>query len=227
MPKKNNSSKVNLNRLKLYCISGLGIDQTPFEFLEIKPEYEMVFINWIKPKKKESLPDYAFRLAEIIDVSEPFSLLGLSFGGMISIEIAKVKKPKHLILISSISSPEKMPGLYKFGKMIKVYAWFPFEWVKKNVKLTNKLFGIKGKAHQRLMHNVMEKTDSQFLRWAIRAILTWKNIEEVPHKSIRGTNDKILPLLKSDADYIIQEGTHFMVVVKANEISKIINEILD
>lgn len=213
--------------MKLYCISGLGIDQTPFEFLEIKREYELVYIKWIKAKKKEPLPDYALRLAEVIDDSEPFSLMGLSFGGMISIEIAKVKKPKHLILISSIPKPAQMPRLYKFGNMIKVYYWFPFEWVKNNVKLTNKLFGIKGKAHQRVMHNVMEKTDAQFLRWAIRAILTWKNTEEVPHKSIRGTRDKILPLLKSDADYIIQDGSHFMVVVKSDQISRIINEILD
>lgn len=213
--------------MKLYCISGLGIDQTPFEFLNIKKEYDLVYINWIEPKKKESLPDYAIRLAEVIDDSEPFSLMGLSFGGMISIEIAKVKKPQHLILISSIPNPGQMPRLYKLGKIMKIYLWFPFELVKKNVKLTNKLFGIKGKAHQRVMHNVMEKTDAKFLRWAIRAILTWKNVEEVPHKSIRGTRDKILPLLKSDADYIIQDGSHFMVVVKADEISRIINEILD
>jgi pimeloyl-ACP methyl ester carboxylesterase len=213
--------------LKLYCISGLGIDQTPFEFLEIKQEYELVYIDWIRPEKKESLPDYAHRLAEVIDDTEPFSLMGLSFGGMISIEIAKVKKPKHLILISSIPKPAQMPGIYKLGKLIKVYFWFPFGWVKNNVALTNKLFGIKGKAHQRVMHNVMEKTDTEFLRWAVRAILTWKNTEEVPHKSIRGTEDKILPLLKSDADYIIENGSHFMVVVKAGQISRIINDILD
>ena len=212
--------------MKLYCISGLGIDQTPFEFLEINSDYELVYINWIEAKRKESLPEYAKRLAEVIDDSEPFSLLGLSFGGMISIEIAKVKKPQHLILLSSISGPRQMPKLYKLGKAIKVYSWFPFGLVKNNVKLTNKLFGIKGKAHQRLMHNVMEKTDPEFLRWAVRAILTWKNKEKVPHKSIRGTNDKILPLLKSDADYIIEDGSHFMVVVKADKISGIINEIL-
>jgi hypothetical protein len=73
----------------------------------------------------------------------------------------------------------------------------------------------------------MEKTDTEFLRWAVRAILTWKNTEEVPHKSIRGTKDKILPLLKSDADYVIEDGSHFMVVVKAGQISRIINDILD
>ncbi len=213
--------------MKLYCISGLGIDQTPFEFLKIKSDYELVYINWIEAKKKESLSEYAIRLAEVIDDSESFSLLGLSFGGMISIEIAKVKKPKHLILLSSIPKSGQMPRLYKLGKAIRVYSWFPFELVKRNVKLTNKLIGIKGKAHQRIMNNVFEKTDSEFLRWAVRAILTWKNKEEVPHKSIRGTKDKILPLLKSDADYIIEDGSHFMVVVKADKISRIINEILD
>ncbi|RLD22814.1 MAG: alpha/beta hydrolase [Bacteroidetes bacterium] len=213
--------------MKLYCISGLGIDQTPFEFLDIHSDYELVYIKWIEAKKKESLPEYALRLAEVIDDSEPFALLGLSFGGMIAIEIAKVKKPRHLILLSSISGPGQMPGLYKLGKAIKVYSWFPFELVKRNVKLTNKLFGIKGQAHQRIMNNVFEKTDPEFLRWAVRAILTWKNNEEVPHKSIRGTRDKILPLLNAQPDYVIEDGSHFMVVVKADHISKIINEILD
>jgi len=213
--------------LKLYCISGLGIDQTPFEFLEINSDYELVYINWIEAKKKETLSEYAIRLAEVIDDSEPFSLLGLSFGGMISIEIAKVKKPKHLILLSSIAKPRQMPKLYKLGKAIKVYSWFPFEMIKKNVELTNKLFGIKGKAHQRIMNNVFEKTDAEFLRWAVRAILTWKNKEDVPHTRIHGTRDKILPLLNSNVDFIIEDGSHFMVVVKANKISQIINEILD
>ena len=213
--------------MKLYCISGLGIDQTPFEFLEINPEYELVYIKWIKAKKKESLPEYAHRLAEVIDDSVPFALLGLSFGGMIAIEIAKKKKPQHLILLSSIPHPGQMPKLYKFGKFIKVYFWFPFGLFKKNVKLTNKLFGIKGNAHQRIMHNVMEKTDTGFLRWAIRAILTWENAETVPHNRIHGTHDRILPLLKAEPDYLIDDGTHFMVVVKAGQISRIINEILD
>ena len=212
--------------MKLYCISGLGIDQTPFEFLKIHSDYELVFIKWIKAKKMESLPEYAIRLADVIDDSEPFSLLGLSFGGMISIEIAKVKKPKHLILLSSIPKPQQMPRLYKFGKMIKVYDWFPFKLVKKNVKLTNKLFGIKGQAHQRIMNNVFEQTDAEFLRWAVRAILTWKNTEEVPHTSIRGTRDKILPLLKAKPHYVIKDGSHFMVVIKSDQISSIINEIL-
>jgi pimeloyl-ACP methyl ester carboxylesterase len=213
--------------LKLYCISGLGIDQTPFEFLDIKPGYELVYINWIKAKKKESLPDYAIRLAEVIDDSEPFSLMGLSFGGMISIEIAKVKKPAHLILLSSMPGPGQMPGFYKLGKAIRVYSWFPFELVKRNVKLTNKLFGIKGNTHQRIMQNVMEKTDAGFLRWAVRAILTWENDIDVPHKRIHGTHDRIIPLRIAEPDYIIQDGTHFMVVVKADQISRIINEILD
>lgn len=212
--------------MKLYCISGLGIDQTPFEFLNINSDYELVFIKWIAAKKKETLPEYAIRLAKVIDDSEPFALLGLSFGGMISIEIAKIKKPEHLILLSSIPKPGQMPKLYKFGKMIKIYAWFPFKLVKKNVKLTNKLFGIKGQAHQRIMNNVFEKTDPEFLRWAVRAILTWKNKEEVPHISIRGTRDKILPLLKANPDYVIEDGSHFMVVINSDQISSIINEIL-
>ena len=213
--------------MKLYCISGLGIDQTPFEFLEIDPEYELVYIRWIEPRKKESLPEYALRLAGVIDDKEPFALLGLSFGGMIAIEIARVIKPQKLILLSSVPGPHCLPALYKFGGMLKVYSWFPFDLVKRNVKLTNKMFGIKGMAHQRIMHNVMEKTDTHFLRWAVRSILTWKSNGNLPdYKRIHGTHDRILPLLNCSADYVIEGGTHFMVVVKAGLISKIINEIL-
>ena len=212
--------------MKLYCISGLGIDQTPFEFLKIRSDYEFVYIDWIEPLNNESLRDYAIRLSEVIDDSEPFSLMGLSFGGMISIEIAKLKKPEHLILISSLAKPARMPRLYKLGRVIRIYNWFPFGLVKNNVRLTNKLFGIKGKAHQRVMRSVMEKTDASFLKWAVRSILTWKSDEDISHTLIHGTNDKIIPLLKSETDYIIPNGSHFMVVVKAGEISKIINGIL-
>jgi len=212
--------------LKLYCISGLGIDQTPFEFLDINPEFELVYVKWIEPKKRETLPEYALRLAEIIDESEPFALLGLSFGGMISIEIAKVKKPVKLILLSSIPNPNQMPWFYKLGNAFRVYAWFPFEFAKQKRRLIYKVFGIKGQAHKRLMDGVMEKTDSNFLRWAIRAILTWKNDEDVHHYRIHGTNDKILPLSNCEIDFVVEKGTHFMVVIQSDKISGIINRVL-
>lgn len=47
----------------VFFISGLGADNTIFQFLDLtycKP----VFLDWIKPDKREKLVDYALRLKE-------------------------------------------------------------------------------------------------------------------------------------------------------------------
>ena len=106
--------------MKAYFISGLGADRTVFRNIHLPSTFEPVHLNWIEPQKNESLPSYAFRLAEKIDPSKPFILIGLSFGGMLAVEISRIYKPKQLILISSIRSAQDLPLLYKWAGRLRL-----------------------------------------------------------------------------------------------------------
>ena len=83
---------------RIYVFSGLGADERVFKYLDF-PGYEPVFIRWLQPTKEEAIEHYSKRLTEQIGTSRPV-LIGLSFGGIIAIEVAKVIDTEKIILIA-------------------------------------------------------------------------------------------------------------------------------
>ena len=79
-------------------ISGLGADFKVLERLPFPENLEVVFIDWLIPEKDETFSHYVERMAEKIDVSEPFYLLGYSFGGILVQEIDKIKPANTIFL---------------------------------------------------------------------------------------------------------------------------------
>ena len=83
---------------EIYLLSGLGADERVFDFLDLS-QYKVNYIRWIIPLKNELITDYASRLCTQIHSARPL-LIGVSFGGMIAIEIGKLIPTEKIILIS-------------------------------------------------------------------------------------------------------------------------------
>lgn len=79
--------------MTLYLIGGLGADERVFKYLNINVKTQI--INWILQEPNEELKSYAKRLTEQINKNEEFAILGVSFGGIIAIEMAKFIRPKN------------------------------------------------------------------------------------------------------------------------------------
>lgn len=92
---------------KLYVFSGLGADQRVFKYLNFGA-LEPQFIDWIRPETNEPIEAYARKLAAEINVEKPI-LIGLSFGGMMAVEIAKLRETENVILISSAKTAAEVP----------------------------------------------------------------------------------------------------------------------
>ena len=108
----------------LYFVPGLGADERLFSKLKLDG-FEKRCIKWIPPLKNESLPGYAERLSAQINAGESFSLIGVSFGGMIAVEMSQFLNPKHLILISSAKTCYEIPGSMKLFRYLPVIIFFP------------------------------------------------------------------------------------------------------
>ena len=61
----------------------------------------MHIIEWIIPKKKETIKQYARRMAAFVEKTKPI-LIGISFGGVMAQEMNEFLDLKKLIIISSI-----------------------------------------------------------------------------------------------------------------------------
>jgi len=211
--------------MKCYCISGLGADKRAFKFLSINNE--LIHVKWIKPTKDESISSYSKRLSEQIKTDEPFMLLGLSFGGIIACELAKILNPEKVIHISSITNKNHLPLIFRLIGAIGIHKIIPASLISPPMSLAYWFFGIKKPENKKLLKEILDDTDKDFLKWAIGRMMSNEEIF-VPEKLIRvhGTNDKLLPLRNSSEVLVIEGGGHFMVIEQADEVNDKLNQIL-
>lgn len=208
-----------------YLFSGLGVDERVFQYVDL-PDCNVHFIKWIPPVKKESIEDYASRLLAQIETVEPV-LVGLSFGGMVAIEVAKLIKTEKVILISSAKTKNEIPFYYRLAGMLNLHQLLPAGLMKQGNFISYWIFGISNKRDKELLNAILKDTDAGFLTWAIDKIVNWKNTR-VPNNliHIHGTADRILPIGFVAPDERIVGGGHFMVVDKAGQVSELLRKYL-
>jgi len=207
----------------LFLLSGLGADKRVFDFLDFG-EYNVHHIIWINPLKNETIQEYASRLCSQIHVANPI-LIGVSFGGMMAMEIGKVMKTEKIILISSARTKKDIPLSFKLTGRLKLHYTVPPSFIANNNPVTSWLFGAKTLAEKELLSSILKDTDIQFSNWAIDQIVRWNNEEALQNViQIHGTNDRILPFQK--AKFVIEGGEHLMIVNRAGEVSQAIREAL-
>lgn len=214
--------------MNVYFISGLGADKRAFERLTLPEKFTVHHLDWIPPLPGEPLTTYAKRLAKGVDTSLPFSLVGLSLGGMMASVLSTELKPEKTILISSIGCPGELPPLLKLAAKSRVYTLLPQWLLNKPNFLLYLLFGTRTKTEKSLITEIVRSADGAFLKWGIQAILTWKGTERPQHLfHIHGSADKILPLKYTQPNVVIENGSHFMVWTKAAQISQHLVQILE
>ena len=207
--------------MKIFAISGLGADKRVFKYLTL--EYDLIPVEWIKPKDKEPIIEYSKRLIKEYGIGnkEEFGILGVSFGGLIATEISKLTKPKFTILISSVETRTELSGIIKLAGKSKLIELVPEKLLNPPRAIAYFMFGTKNKE---LLDSILDDTDLSFTKWAIRELLNWKNQSQLQNLiKVCGTKDKLLPP-KGNNNILIDRGEHFMIVDRAKEVSDVINE---
>lgn len=205
----------------LYLFSGLGADYRAFENLEL-PGYKIHYIQWIAPEKEETMAGYAQRLTAQITTEHPV-LIGLSFGGMMAVEVSKIIPVEKVILISSAKTKDELAAGQSFFLKTGLFRYLPGSLLTSTNFFVYRLFGAKSTADKVLLAAILEDTDVRFFRWAMGNMAHWDNTT-IPANliHIHGTDDKIIPYGNVKADYTIEGGGHLMVFNRATEISRII-----
>lgn len=210
---------------KIYILSGLGADERVFKYLDFK-DWDVTFIKWIKPLNHEPLANYSKRISEQIKHDDPI-LIGLSFGGIVAAEIAKIIKVEKLILISSLKTQNQIPLVYRLAGKLYLHRLIPYAILKKDTFVNRWLFGVVGKNDRDLFKKVLADTDLDYLKWAINTIVNWQNTQIHPNLfHIHGTQDKILPIINSGEVIAIKNGGHLMVLNKAKQVSETLHQII-
>lgn len=209
----------------IYILSGLGVDRKVFSKINFEG-LQVIHIDWIAPLKKETMAEYAKRLSMQINNEQPI-LVGLSFGGMMALEIAKIIKVHKIILLASAKGKSELPFLYKIIGALKLNSIVPNAFLKQHNRLVDYFFGISSKEDKLMLKQILKDADVKFLKWAINQILNWKNHSiPAPVIHIHGDKDRIIPIRNIKPTCVIENAGHFMTMTHAKEIEVLLRKVL-
>lgn len=214
--------------MKIYFISGLGASCSVFDNLQVPDFYEKIYLEWKQPQKKESLENYALRMAETINTNEEFILAGLSFGGVIAQEIAQLFPPHKLILFSTIKKVKEKPLLFKISKITGAHRYIPMQFFTSDYVIS---YGFFRKLYSKRMpdlNKIFVYRDPHYLRWSFTQIINWqpKKRLETPIYHLHGTHDPLFPIRKIENAIPIPNGNHLMIILQPKKINAQLDKIL-
>ena len=199
--------------IPVYFMPGLAASASIFEKIELPTDtFEIILLEWMLPEPKETLQQYAKRMAENVKHKDVV-LIGVSFGGILVQEMAQFLTVRKLIIISSVKSNTELPRRMKIAKATKAYKLLPTSLLKDMEKLIAYAFGEKLKKRLQLYEKFLHMRNKVYLDWAIEQVVCWNRIQIDPNViHIHGDADEVFPS-KNIKEFInVKGGTHIMIL---------------
>lgn len=211
----------------VYFVSGMCYNCNVFDKLRLPEGFAKKYIEWHIPHAGESLEEYARRMAEGIDATRPFILVGYSFGAVIMQEMNKFLSPLKNVIVSSFKSEEEIPTLFKAVKRSNLTEYVPMRVYSSTEFITETFNRLIYHMPYSELSRYMTVVDPVYIKWAVKQITEW--IPFAPKKHlyhIHGTEDQIFPFEHIRNAFPVEGGDHLMVLKKADTVSLILGGIL-
>lgn len=211
--------------VQLVLLPGLGTDRRLF--VPQAAEFDGLMVPpWIEPRRRESLPDYAARMAEALSPRPacPLVLGGVSLGGMIAYEMARHLEPDALVLIATCRTRE---GLARYRPLAPLARRLPLAAVSMAQRISPIAAGWFSACPVEIGRSVIEmfrEADSRLVRWALAALLDWQP-SALPKSlifQIHGRLDRVIPARRVQADQVISTGGHLINLTHPAEVNRFI-----
>ena len=199
--------------LPLILLPGLGTDERLFA-LQKTAFPQLIVPVWIKPKWNESLPQYAERMAREIDPVGPCYIGGVSFGGMVALEMTRHLPARACFLISTLRSARELP---LWARVLAPGAWLLPPFTDRVLSWTGTLLlntigpWLPSRTKTACTH--MSKTRSVILPWACRNVVRWKPDPSqwpCPIFHLHGDRDVILPHRGTTPTQLVPKAGHLL-----------------
>ena len=207
----------------IYAIPGFGTTAQLFSNIAVKGA-ELIVLDWPAAERDETMESYARKFLPQIDASQPFCLLGVSFGGMLCGELSRLVKPQRTFLISSAKFRNELPWFLRLLRPFPIHKYISESLHRKLAYYGRRMIGFDKAYMPEFIAMVNTMQENYFCR-CIPVIVNWNQTdppENVVH--LHGSGDRLILYSGVKANYTIRGGTHAMVVFRADEVSKILGE---
>lgn len=209
-----------VSSLPIYIFQGMTPEESLLRELASRLPAARI-IPWIEPLYGESLADYAVRLVE--PLGQLCCLVGVSFGGIVALEAARLLHPKVCILISSIGHPRELPPWFR------AWGWLPAFLNRAALRLVGQVaHAWPRKRRNRTTIRLLKLggATGNWYRWATTAVLAWQPQpwnSEIRLVRIHGDRDTTFPLRYLHPDVVIPGGGHHLAGTHAPQVAEVIS----
>lgn len=204
--------------MRFQLITGFGLDKRAFDPLGLPPD-RFILHDLIPILPGETLKDYALRMARSMGVVPDDVVGGISFGGMLGLEIAKSLGSRGVILIASADHPRHIRKRFLIWSHIARFAPDPLirrvfgliPWVLKRQNLLTP-------EGQALLNAIMTAFPPSLLREIPARIRTWEGCTPgVPVRRIHSQGDWLIRLNGDPSHLQVVTGRNHLITVSHPE----------
>ena len=195
---------------------GMAANSSIFDGLRLPTnQFALHKLDWFVPEKGMNLENYAKEMLKQVKHEVPV-LVGVSFGGLLVQEMAKLTKTRKVILISSVKCKSEMPKKMIFAKHTKVHKLLPTGIVTNMELLAKYAFGETVTKRLELYEKYLSVRDKSYMDWAIDHMVNWNQKEPLPNTvHIHGTLDNVFPITNIKDCITVKNGKHAMIVYRS------------
>ncbi len=200
----------------VYFMPGMAANSSIFEFIQLPTDqFETHLLEWSIPSKGMDIVAYAKQMSELIVHKNPV-LIGVSLGGILVQEIAKIISVGKVIIVSSVKSKHELPKRMLFARYTNIHKLLPTGLVTNVELLTKYAFGETVTKRLALYEKYLSIRDKSYIDWCIHELVNWKQIEpRTGLVHIQGDKDAVFPIANIKNCLTVKNGTHTMIIHRA------------
>ncbi|MCK5442255.1 MAG: alpha/beta hydrolase [Maribacter sp.] len=197
----------------VYFMPGMAANSSIFDNIRLpEADFELFMLEWFVPDINMSIAAYAEKMTKNIVHKNPV-LVGVSFGGMLVQEMAKIIPIKKVIVISSVKHTSELPKRMIFAKYTKIHKLLPTGLVNNVELLAKYAFGESVAKRLELYEQYLSIRDKYYIDWSIDQIVNWKQSIRLPNLvHIHGDKDAVFPISHIKDCIPVKNGTHTMII---------------
>lgn len=198
---------------KWYLLPGMGADSSMYNLLRKEVSFEINYIDWPRYRGEKTFVEVAKRVVEENGIQDGDIVGGSSLGGMIGIEIARLKSVRAIVLLGSAVSPAELhSSLSLFSPLIKIIP----------ISLMQTLAGKYGGA----IGKMFAEANAEFIREMSLYMPRWQGLKDIqtPFFRIHGADDWVIRCPKTGSEIVKNTG-HLLTMTHVKDCAAFLSKV--
>jgi len=205
----------------VYFMPGMAANSSIFEYIKLpEDQFKIHYLDWTLPEKGMNIISYAEKMCTLITHQNPV-LLGVSFGGILVQEMAKIIAVRKVIIVSSVKSKNELPKRMLFARYTSIHRLLPTGLVNNVELLAKYAFGETVTKRLALYEKYLSIRDKFYIDWCIHEMVNWSQAIPSQHViHIQGAKDAVFPIANIKQCIIVPNGSHTIIIHRAKWFNK-------